>query len=148
MLVDGNVLGVVGELHPHLLEKLEISESVYVLELDLSLLSVVYTSFERKFSPLPKFPSLRRDIALVVDDAVPVREILSVIKKADSGIIENAWVFDVYKGNSLEKGKKSVALSLILRNRERTLTDEDANRVQQDVLKSLEKAIGAELRSV
>lgn len=148
VLVDGNVLGVVGELHPHLLEKLEISESVYVLELDLSLLSVVYTSFERKFSPLPKFPSLRRDIALVVDDAVPVREILSVIKKADSGIIENAWVFDVYKGNSLEKGKKSVALSLILRNRERTLTDEDANRVQQDVLKSLEKTIGAELRSV
>lgn len=148
VLVDGTVLGVVGELHPHLLEKLEISESVYVLELDLSLLSVVYTSFERKFSPLPKFPSLRRDIALVVDDVVPVREILSVIKKADSGIIENAWVFDVYKGNSLEKGKKSVALSLILRNRERTLTDEDANRVQQDVLESLEKTIGAELRSV
>lgn len=148
VLVDGNVLGVVGELHPHLLEKLEISESVYVLELDLSLLSVVYTSFERKFSPLPKFPSLRRDIALVVDDAVPVREILSVIKKTDSGIIENAWVFDVYKGNSLEKGKKSVALSLVLRNRERTLTDEDANRVQQDVLKSLEETIGAELRSV
>ena len=148
VLVDGNILGVVGELHPHLLEKLEISESVYVLELDLSLLSVVYTSFERKFSPLPKFPSLRRDIALVVDDVVPVREILSVIKKADSGIIENVWVFDVYKGNSLEKGKKSVALSLVLRNRERTLTDEDANRVQQDVLKSLEKTIGAELRSV
>ena len=148
VLVDGNVLGVVGELHPHLLEKLEISESVYVLELDLSLLSVVYTSFKRKFSPLPKFPSLRRDIALVVDDIVPVREILSVIKKADFGIIENAWVFDVYKGNSLEEGKKSVALSLILRNRERTLTDEDANRVQQDVLKSLEKTIGAELRSV
>lgn len=148
VLVDGNILGVVGELHPHLLEKLEISESVYVLELDLSLLSVVYTSFERKFSPLPKFPSLRRDIALVVDDVVPVREILAVIKKTDSGIIENAWVFDVYKGNSLEKGKKSVALSLILRNRERTLTDEDANRVQQDVLKSLEKTIGAELRSV
>ncbi len=148
VLVDGNILGVVGELHPHLLEKLEISESVYVLELDLSLLSVVYTSFERKFSPLPKFPSLRRDIALVVDDVVPVREILAVIKKTDSGIIENAWVFDVYKGNSLEKGKKSVALSLILRNRERTLTDEDANRVQQDVLESLEKTIGAELRSV
>ena len=148
LLVDGNVLGLVGELHPHLLEKLEIGESLYVLELDLSLLSVVYTSFKRKFSPLPKFPSLRRDIALVVDDAVPVREILSVIKKADSGIIENARVFDIYRGDSLERGKKSVALSLILRDRERTLTDEDANSVQQDVLRSLEKTIGAELRSV
>jgi len=148
LLVDGNVLGVIGELHPSLLEKLEINESVYVLELDLSLLSVVYISYERKFSPLPKFPSLRRDIALVVDDMVTVREILSVIKKTDSGIIENAWVFDVYKGNSLEKGKKSVALSLVLRNRQKTLTDEDANRVQQDVLKRLEKTIGAELRSV
>ena len=148
VLVDGNVLGVVGELHPHLLEKLEIGESVYVLELDLSFLSVIYTSLERKFSPLPKFPSLRRDIALVVDEVVPVREILSVIKKANSGIIENAWVFDVYRGNSLEEGKKSVALSLILRNREKTLTDEDANRVQQDVLRSLEESIGAELRSV
>lgn len=148
LLVDGSVLGVVGELHPHLLENLEIGESVYVLELDLSLLSVVYTSFERKFSPLPKFPSLRRDIALVVDEMVPVREILSIIKKANSGIIENAWVFDVYRGNSLDEGKKSVALSLILRSSEKTLTDEDANRVQQDVLKSLEEGIGAELRSI
>ncbi len=148
VLIDGNVLGVVGELHPHLLEKLEIGESVYVLELNLSFLSVVYTSLERKFSPLPKFPSLRRDIALVVDEVVPVREILSVIKKANSGIIENAWVFDVYRGNSLEEGKKSVALSLILRNREKTLTDEDANRVQQHVLRSLQESIGAELRSV
>ena len=148
LLVDGNVLGVVGELHPHLLEKLEIGESVYVLELDLSFLSVIYTSFERKFSPLPKFPSLRRDIALVVDEMIPVREILSVIKKTNSGIIENAWVFDVYRGTSLEEGKKSVALSLILRNRDKTLTDEDANRVQQDVLRNLEESIGAELRSV
>ncbi|MCY3986194.1 MAG: hypothetical protein OXF23_04020, partial [Candidatus Dadabacteria bacterium] len=148
LLVDGNVLGLVGELHPHLLEKLEISESLYVLELDLSLLSAVYTTFRRKFSPLPKFPSLRRDIALVVDDAVPVREILSVIKKVDCGIIENARVFDIYRGDSLERGKKSVALSLVLRDRERTLTDDDANSLQQDILRSLEKIIGVELRSV
>ncbi len=148
VLVDGAVLGLVGELHPRLLEKMEISERVYVLELDLTFLSAVYKNSKRKFAPLPKFPSLRRDMALVVDDPTPVRKILSIIKNENSGIIEDAWVFDVYKGDSLEKGKKSVALSLVLRDGEKTLTDEDANRVQQNVLKKLQKTIGAELRSV
>lgn len=144
----GDAMGFVGELHPYLLEKMEIDESVYVLELDLSLLSDAYTSFERKFSPLPKFPSLRRDMALVVDAEVPVREILSVVRRENSSIIENAWVFDVYKADSFGEGKKSVALSLLLRNRERTLTDEDAGKVQRDVLERLRKTLGAELRSV
>lgn len=144
----GDAMGFVGELHPYLLEKMEMEESVYVLELDLSLLSAAYKSFDRKFSPLPKFPSLRRDIALVVNDGVPVREILSVVRQKNSSIIENAWVFDVYKADSFGVGKKSVALSLLLRDRERTLTDEDAGEVQRDVLERLRKTLGAELRSV
>ena len=120
---------------------------MYALELDLSLLSVAYTSSEKKFAPLPKFPSLRRDMALVVDDAVAVREILSVVKGENSSIIENAWVFDIYRGDPLGRGKKSVALSLLLRDAEKTLTDEDANAVWQNVLERLKKTLGAELRS-
>lgn len=143
----GEVLGFVGELHPYLMERLEMDGSVYALELDLSLLSVAYTSSEKKFSPLPKFPSLRRDMALVVDDAVAVREILSVVKGENSSIIENAWVFDIYRGDPLGRGKKSVALSLLLRDAEKTLTDEDANAVWQNVLEKLKKTLGAELRS-
>ena len=140
-------LGFVGELHPYLLEKLEINENVYVLELDLSLLSSIYTGFQKTFVPLPKYPSLKRDIAIVVDVDVTVREILSLIKSDDSGIIEDYWVFDVYQEDSVGKGKKSVALSLVLRDKGKTLTDDDANRVQQRILRELEKNIEAELRS-
>ena len=143
----GKVLGFVGELHPYLMEKLELDGSVYALELDLSLLSVAYAASEKKFSPLPRFPSLRRDMALVVDDSVAVREILSVVRGENSSIIENAWVFDIYRGDSLGRGKKSVALSLLLRDMEKTLTDEDANDVWQNVLEKLKKTLGAELRS-
>ncbi len=145
--IDGAALGFVGELHPYLLEKLEINERVYVLELDLSLLSSIYSKFQRTFVPLPKYPYLKRDIAIVVDSDVTVREILSLIKSDNSGIVEDCRVFDVYQADSLGEGKKSVAISLVLRDREKTLTDEDANRVQQHILGELEKDIGAELRS-
>ncbi len=70
------------------------------------------------------------------------------MKEVNSSIIEDVWVFDVYKGETLQEGKKSVAVSMILRDKEKTLTDDDANQVQKKVLKKLEKTLGAELRSI
>ena len=141
-------LGFIGELHPDILERLEINTRVYVLELDLPVLSGIYRQTRKRFTPLPKYPSLRRDIALVVDDGISSQQILSKMKEINSSIVEDAWIFDVYRGDKLEVGKKSVAVSMLLRDRDKTLTDEDANKVQNQILKKLEKTLGAELRSV
>ncbi len=146
--IGSETLGFIGELHPDTLEKLGIHERVYVLEIDLPILSSSYTKSRKKFQPLPKYPSLKRDIALVVDQKVSAQEILVKMKEVNSKIVEDAWVFDVYKGKSLESGKKSVAVSMLLRDKDKTLTDDDANKVQQKILKKLEKTLGAELRSI
>lgn len=146
--IGQRTLGFIGELHPDILEKLEINSRVYVLELDLPVLSKSYTKSRKRFSPLPKYPSLRRDIALVVDDKITSQQILLKMKEINSNIVEDAWIFDVYKGDKLEEGKKSVAVSMLLRDREKTLTDDDANKVQKKILKKLEQTLGAELRSV
>ncbi|MGH7885715.1 MAG: phenylalanine--tRNA ligase subunit beta [Thermodesulfobacteriota bacterium] len=146
--IDNQTLGFIGELHPDTLDKLGIDQRLYVLELDLPILSSSYTKTKKKFFPLPKYPFLKRDIALVVDEQISVQQILLKMKEVNSSVIEDAWVFDVYKGESLESGKKSVAVSMLLRDKDKTLTDDDANRVQQKILKKLEQTLGAELRSV
>lgn len=146
--IGDQTLGFIGELHPDTLDKLEIDERVYVLEIDLPILSSSYIKSRKKFQPLPKYPSLKRDIALVVDEQISAQEILLKMKEVNSKIVEDAWVFDVYKGESLGSGKKSVAVSMLLRDKDKTLTDDDANKVQQKILKKLEKTLGAELRSV
>ncbi len=101
---------------------------------------------EKKFASLPKFPSVRRDIALVVDDNISLGEILNEIRKVKSPLIEDLRVFDVFKGGHLSQGKKSIAVSMILRASDKTLTDEEVNEVQKMAISGLQKSLGAELR--
>lgn len=145
-LVLGNeTVGLIGEIHPDLREHLDILKPVYVFEVDFDRLVSLSTP-ERRFSSLPKFPSLRRDISIVVDENLPVAKILNEIKKVESELIEEVSIFDVFKGGSIEKGKKSVTVSVILRASDRTLTDEEANKIQETILGRLNMAFGAELR--
>jgi phenylalanyl-tRNA synthetase beta chain len=137
-----------GELHPDFREKLEVSKRVYLFEFDLEKLSASENYTKKKFTALPKFPSVRRDIALIVDEDVPVGEILKEIRKIESELIEEVSVFDVFKGGSVQKGKKSVAVSLILRALDRTLTDLEVDEVKKNGLNRLQLAIGAELRKI
>lgn len=143
---EGEGFGFFGELHPAIQKKLDIAKRVYIFELDIDKLYDIKVGMERGFSPLPKYPSLRRDIALVVDESIAVGGILEEIERIGSPIIEDAAVFDVFRGGSVEKGKKSVAVSLTLRAGDKTLTDDEAGAVQKKVLKRLEKALGIELR--
>jgi phenylalanyl-tRNA synthetase beta chain len=145
-MVEGDEVGFFGELHPEFQERLGISKRVYLFEIDLEKLTACRKGTERKFRSLPKFPSVRRDIALVVDENVAVGEILNEIKKVESSLIEDVNVFDVFKGGPVGKGKKSIAVSMILRASDKTLTDEEANEAQTQALKRLESALGAELR--
>ncbi|MEM7007954.1 MAG: phenylalanine--tRNA ligase subunit beta [Thermodesulfobacteriota bacterium] len=146
--VGDRELGYIGELHPDLSEKLDISNKVYVLEIDLDQISAIAKDKTKSFKPLPKFPSVRRDIALIVDESVPASGILEEINKIGSNLIEDAAIFDVYTGEHVDEGKKSVAVSLQLRAADKTLTEEEVNKVQEKTLKKLGLALGAELRTI
>ncbi len=129
-------------------ERLEISKRVYVLEIDLDEIATLSKQKEKSFNPLPKFPSVRRDIALIVDEAIPAAGILKEIDNIGSNLIEDAEIFDVYTGEHVEEGKKSVAVSLQLRASDKTLTEEEINKVQEKAVKKLGLALGAELRTI
>ena len=146
--VDGQEAGYVGEIHPNLREKLDISKKLFVFEIDIDLISRATEAKKPAFKPLPKFPSVRRDLALIVDADTPASGILEEIEKSGSNLIENAEVFDVFTGGSVEEGKKSVAVSLQLRAADKTLTEEEINKAQEKTVKKLELALGARLRTI
>ncbi|HLE24166.1 MAG TPA: phenylalanine--tRNA ligase subunit beta [Thermodesulfobacteriota bacterium] len=146
VLAEGEELGFFGELHPEFQEKLGLSKRVYIFEIDLEKLISLEKTVEKKFVSLPKFPYVRRDIALVVDDNISLGEILNEIRRMKSPLIEDLRVFDVFKGGNVSQGKKSIAVSMILRASDKTLTDEEVNEVQKMAISGLQKALGAELR--
>ncbi len=148
LVVKDKEIGYLGELHPDLSEKLGISKSVYVLDIDLDEIAAMAEQKSKRFNPLPKFPSVRRDIALIVDESVPAAGILEEIDNIGSNLIEDAEIFDVYTGEHVEEGKKSVAVSLQLRASDKTLTEEEINKVQEKAVKKLGLALGAELRTI
>lgn len=143
--IDGKTLAVVGEIHPSVCENYGINTRVYIAEVDMN------TAFEnavetRIHKTLPKFPATTRDIALVCDREVPVLSIKKEIENALGKILENVTLFDVYEGNQIDEGKKSVAFNIKMRAADRTLTDEEADGAVKRVLKALNK-IGINLRS-
>ncbi len=148
IIIDGEVVGYAGEIHPGLMERLELTKRVYVAEIDLDAAASLTAGKKGEFSPLPKFPSVRRDIALVVDQGVSSGSIINEIRSMGSGLIEDARIFDVFTGGTVQDGKKSVAVSLHLRASDKTLTEEEINRIQDKALKKLRLALGAELRTI
>ena len=148
VLIQDEEIGILGHLHPEILEKMDISQGIYVFEIDLDKFAEFYVGEELQFGPIPRFPFVRRDIAIVVDEELPVGDIVGEIRSVESNLIEDVGVFDVFKGGSVEKGKKSVAVSMILRAADKTLTDEDVNQLQAMTLERLNLAFGAELRKI
>lgn len=148
IVMDGEVVGYAGEIHPGLRERFGLTKRVYVAEIDLDDAARLTAGKKGEFRPLPKFPSVRRDIALVVDEGVSAGSIIDEIRSMGSGLIEDARIFDVFTGGAVQEGKKSVAVSLHLRASDKTLTEEEINRIQDKALKKLRLALGAELRTI
>lgn len=141
----GKKLGVLGQIHPGVCANFKIDTEVYVAVLDFEVIAEQFTA-DRQYKVLPKFPAVTRDIAVTVDKAVPVGDIVKVIKAQKTDIIEDYKLFDVYEGKQVGEGKKSVAYSITFRAADRTLTDEDVNPVTEKILAELESKLGAQLR--
>jgi len=144
VLRDGIAVGAIGALHPRLSKELDLHEDVYVFEIQTQ-------SLRRRAVPvaqnLPRFPSVRRDIAIELPRTVQWSDVEATLRHALGALLTQVFVFDVYIGANFKEGEKSVAIGLILQEGSRTLTDQDADRCVAAAVASLESAFGARLRS-
>lgn len=138
-------IGYVGEIHPQISSNYEIETKVYFGVLYIDKL-VEIADFDISYKSLPKFPTMQRDIAMIVKDEINVKEIEKIIKAKGGKLLESVKLFDVYKGEQIEKGYKSVAYSILFRSNEKTLTDEEVNSPMKKILKELEEKLQAQLR--
>ena len=143
VLHEGRPMGWVGRLHPRLERALDLPRAVYLFELDAAALAAGRLP---RFAPLSRFPAIRRDIAIVVDETVPAADIQRCIREAAPPILKEIEVFDVYRGEGIDSGRKSLALGLTLQDLSRTLTDTDVEAAVSRILGALERQLGATLR--
>ncbi len=144
ILCGDTPIGYLGELHPTVQKAYGIGTRTYVAKLLIQEMADLAQT-EITYQPLPKFPAITRDLSLLCDDSLPVGKLEAVIEQAAGKLLEQVTLFDVYKGDQIAAGKKSVSFSLRLRSHEETLTDEQADAAMKRVLKALAEA-GALLR--
>ncbi len=139
---NGETIGWLGMLHPELEKKLDLGKA-YVFELRLQgILEGVLPTFR----PLSKYPSIRRDLALVVDEGIGYRDVRACIRSAAPEILQDILLFDVYTGTNVDSGRKSLALGLILQDSSHTLTDDEVESAVTGILQQLKVELGANLR--
>ncbi len=141
---SSEVIGYVGQIHPDLQREEELADT-YAIEIELDKLYAL-TGEEIVYQILPKYPAIQRDIAVVVDDSVSAADLIAVCKAQGGELLKTAKVFDVFRGERLGEGKKSVAISLSYRHQERTLTDEEVTAQHNLVTEHLEQTFAAQLR--
>lgn len=152
MTVGGEKLGEIGTVHPKVQRAFGVSAPAFIAELDFAALRR-HIARVRKYKPLPKYPAVQRDIALIVDESTTAQEVIDVIESAKARVlVENVRVFDVYRpklpgDKGIPMGRKSMAFTFTLRSDEATLTDEQIGQAVNAILKSLKFRLGAELRA-
>ena len=142
--INGVALGYIGQVHPLVTKNYDMDCEVYCAEINFSALFEMRLP-EPTYTPLPKYPTVSRDLAVVCDEAITVKQVENAIVEAAGKLLRNVELFDIYRGTGIPEGQKSLAFSLALRADDRTLTDADSEAVIAKVLAALEK-IGARLR--
>ncbi|MDJ0700435.1 MAG: phenylalanine--tRNA ligase subunit beta [Woeseiaceae bacterium] len=143
ILRDGEGIGILGKLHPQVAKAFNLKRDVFVFELDAA---AALRSAAPVAKEISKYPAIRRDIAVIVDDKVSADELVRAASNAAPDLIQSVRIFDVYKGSGIEAGRKSIALGLILQETSRTLTDDDADAAMAAAIRKLQGDFGAELR--
>jgi phenylalanyl-tRNA synthetase beta chain len=144
VVLDGRQLGYIGELHPTVTGGAKVEGRVVAFEIDVEPLLSAATI--KRAQPLPRFPSVERDLAVVVDDTVAAGAPLATIKETGGDLLENARAFDEYRGAQVPEGHKSIAFTLTFRSPERTLTDAEVDKVISEIKLGLEKRHSARFR--
>ena len=145
ILVNGIIVGYLGQIHPTIINQLDADKPVYGAE-------IYYTRLEKLFNtkiavkPISKFPIVERDLAVIIDNNVACADIVNVIKKAGGNYLESVKLFDIYQGAQVSQGKKSMAFSLVFVAEDKTLNVEEVDAIIKKILKSLNHQLGAELR--
>ena len=138
--INNDIVGIVGKVHPEVTK-----EDVFVMEMNLDKIKSKKVG-KMKYKEYSKFPGVKKDLALIVEDKIPSQEIAMAIKKAAGNLLKEVEIFDVYTGKGIAESKKSLAYSLTFEAQERTLTDEEINAILQKVMEQLEKKYHAEIR--
>jgi phenylalanyl-tRNA synthetase beta chain len=143
--IDDQIVGVFGELHPLVKEKYELGDSsVLVAEFDLETLRALYPTYG--ITPVPEFPPVLEDIAVIVDESVAASRLETLIRQTGGKSVTNVRLFDVYRGDQIGAGKKSLAYSLTYQAIDKTMTDAEAAAIRNKIVKRLEQEVGAKLR--
>ncbi len=143
--VNNEEAGCFGEVHPYVLNNYDIPIKAYIAELNFEKI-ISGMDLDRKFTPLPKYPSIERDIAIVITNEVSAGQIEDIIINKGGKLIEKVELFDVYKGSQIEEGYKSLAFRITYRSNEKTLTEDDISKVHNRIINSLTNQVGAILR--
>ncbi len=143
----GNLVGVLGQLAPSVLSDFDINDrEIFSFDISLSALEP-WIDRTPVFRQIPRYPSMERDVALVVDQSLPAMELVDFIKSRGVELLEQVLIFDVYQGKQVPKGKKSIGLRLTYRAKDHTLSDHETNSVHEPLVKSILKKFNAELRT-
>jgi phenylalanyl-tRNA synthetase beta chain len=143
--MEGETLGVIGEIHPQVMVHYDLPGRGYLFEIDFEQL-VKGAGEGKRFRPLPKFPVVYRDLSMVVDEALEVEKVTETIWMLQQPFIDEVSVFDVYQGAPIPKGKKGISYRIRFQAGDRTLTDEEVNRYHQKIIFQLMEIFKAELR--
>jgi phenylalanyl-tRNA synthetase beta chain len=136
-------IGYIGEIHPRVAKALNIIEPVWCFELNFSLLE---HGEQRKFCCIPKFPGIRRDLAIIVDKQVIAYDIENTVKKRAGDLLQDFCIFDIYCGHGIDQGKKSIGLGIMLQHPSRTLVDDEIKQIMENIIVGLKLEFGAVLR--
>jgi phenylalanyl-tRNA synthetase beta chain len=144
IVVNDTRIGVVGELHPVVAAAFDIIKTSYIIELDIdALLSLAGKLYE--YRPVSRFPSTIRDLALIVDEQVTYQQVINIVQSFP--LVNNVVLFDLYRGEQVPSGKKSLAFRITYQSADHTLTDNEVNGVQDKILKRLEQELKSTLRA-
>ncbi len=145
MYYHDTLVGYLGEVHPEVCDSYDIGEKTYIAVIDMPAI-MDYVSFDIKYTGIAKFPAMTRDISMVVPSSVLAGQIENIIEKNGKHILESYRLFDIYEGDQIEKGFKSIAYSITFRHKDRTMEDKEVNEVMDKIVKNLEE-LNIKLRS-
>jgi phenylalanyl-tRNA synthetase beta chain len=144
IISDGDRIGVLGVLHPRVQQAFELDGVVCLIEIDVEKL-LVKPSGQKRYTPIYRFPAVSRDIALIVDEQTSYQQVESIIRSFP--LVTEVTLFDLYSGEQIPQGKKSFAIRIVYQSPDHTLTDEEVNEIQQNMLDKLSQELGSILRS-